>query len=130
MKRLLNVISFTGDLERSKAFYRDGLGLPVAADTPLMVSFAPDGVGLVLLAVNSDQKRGVELCFESDNVAEAVQRLGVRGVEFADELRQLSFGSVIHFRDPEDNLLSLLQPGTATQSASGGRAPARAVARE
>jgi predicted enzyme related to lactoylglutathione lyase len=84
-----------------------------------MVSFTPDGSGLILLAVNPEQKREVELCFESDDVAAAVERLRARGVQFTDELRRLSFGSVIHFRDPEDNLLSLLQPGTAVQTTSG-----------
>ncbi len=114
MKRLLHVISFTTDIERSKAFYRDGVGLSVGANTPFMVNFAHDG-GLVLLAVGSETKTEVELCFESDDVTAAVDRLRGRGIQFADELRHLAFGSVIHFRDAEGKLLSMLQPGTAAR---------------
>jgi len=76
-----------------------------------MADFSSNGTGLVLLAVHEQQKREVELCFESYDVHAAVERLRERGVRFIDELRTLAFGSVIHFRDPEGNLLSLLQPG-------------------
>ena len=127
MRRLLHVISFTSDLEASKAFYRDVLGLTVAADTPFMVNFATDGGGLMLLAAAPSQKREVELCFESDSVSAAVEKLRGRGVQFTDELRHLTFGSVIHFRDPEGNLLSILQPGTAGRGAAAEAAPHTAV---
>jgi catechol 2,3-dioxygenase-like lactoylglutathione lyase family enzyme len=127
MRRLLHVISFTTDLEQSKRFYRDGIGLSVGADTPFMVNFSTDGTGLVLLAVSPTQRREVELCFESEQVAASVEALRSRGVEFIDELRALEFGSVIHFRDPEGNLLSLLQPGSgAKQTASEREALAAA----
>ncbi len=127
MRRLMHVISFTADMERTRAFYRDALGLPVHADTPYMVNFSTDGTGLVLLAVHPHQPREVELCFESGDVAGSVERLRERGVEFIDELRQLAFGSVIHFRDPEGSLLSLLQPGNA--DAPAGEAEGGGAAR-
>src|ERR1043165_3096913 len=113
MRRLLYVISFTSHLERTKLFYRDALGLTVQADTPFMVNFANDGNGLVLLAVQPSQTREVELCFESSDVPATVDRLAARGVEFLDELQKQSFGTVIHFRDHEGHLLSLLQPSDA-----------------
>jgi len=111
MKRLLHVISFTTDLESSVQFYREGLGLSLGAHSQYMADFSTGGTGLVVLAVHEAQKREVELCFESYDVHAAVDRLRERGVRFIDELRTLAFGSVIHFRDPEGNLLSLLQPG-------------------
>jgi len=46
-------------------------------------------------------------------------------VTFTDELRRLAFGSVIHFRDPENNLLSLLQPSPAATESPGPRQQAR-----
>ena len=52
MQRLLYVISFTSDIELSKRFYRDGLGLTVGTDTPFWVDFAGDGAGLALLAMS------------------------------------------------------------------------------
>jgi predicted enzyme related to lactoylglutathione lyase len=121
MRRLLYVVSFTTDLDQTKRFYRDGIGLSIGADTPFMANFGSEGTGLVLLAVNASTKREVELCFEAPDAPRAVEDLRGRGVQFVDELRQLSFGSVIHFRDPEGNLLSLLQPGSAEQEAGHGR---------
>jgi catechol 2,3-dioxygenase-like lactoylglutathione lyase family enzyme len=130
MRRLQHVISFTSDIAKSRDFYRDAIGLKVVADTPFMVNFANGGTGLMLLALSPGQKQEVELCFESDNVASAVDQLRARGVQFIDELRQLAFGSVIHFRDPEGNLLSILQPGGAAKDGSGTRSAARTESAE
>jgi catechol 2,3-dioxygenase-like lactoylglutathione lyase family enzyme len=102
----------TQDLERTRSFYRDALGLPIAADSPFMTRFAHDA-GLVLVAVPSRQQSEVELCFESPEIEQTMEALRRRGVEFADELRHLEFGSVVHFRDPEGHLLSLLRPVAA-----------------
>jgi predicted enzyme related to lactoylglutathione lyase len=127
MRKLLHIVSLTSDIEQSKRFYRDGIGLTVAVDTPFMANFSTGGAGLVLVAVVPTQRREVELCFESENVTASVEALRGRGVEFIDELRHLAFGSVIHFRDPEGNLLSLLQPGSgAKQSAAEREAHAAA----
>src|SRR5882672_257052 len=125
MRRLLYVISFTSQIEASKRFYRDVLGLEVGTDSPYWVDFATDGAGLALLAVNPGTVKGVELCFESENVEQSMTSLTQRGVTFTDELRRLAFGSVIHFRDPENNLLSLLQPSPAATESPGPRQQAR-----
>ena len=121
MKRLLHVVSFTTELDASRQFYRDAMGLRPGADTPFMVNFSTDGAGLMLLAVQPTQRREVELCFESERVGTVVETLRNRGVEFIDELRHLAFGSVIHFRDPEGNLLSLLQPGSGAATSAAER---------
>lgn len=115
MRRLLHAISLTHDVERAKSFYRDALGLAVTIDTPFMANFSHEGAGLTLVAVQPERKREVELCFESPEIEETMRSLRLRGVEFIDDLRHLEFGSVIHFRDPEGHLLSLLRPpGGAT----------------
>src|SRR2546428_9663109 len=128
MRKLLHIVSLTTDIEQSKRFYRDGIGLTVAVDTPFMANFSTGGAGLVLVAVPPTQRREVELCFESERVTTAVEALRARGVEFIDELRHLEFGSVIHFRDPEGNLLSLLQPGSGAKETVAER-EARVAAR-
>jgi len=75
MRRLLYVISFTSQIEASKRFYHDVLGLEVGTDSPYWVDFATDGAGLALLAVNPGTVKGVELCFESENVEQSMTSL-------------------------------------------------------
>lgn len=130
MKRLLHVVSFTTDIEASKRFYRDAMGLSLGADTPFMANFSTDGAGLMLLAVQPTRRHEVELCFESERVTTVVETLRSRGVEFIDELRHLAFGSVIHFRDPEGNLFSLLQPGSGATMTAAERKTIAAARRE
>ena len=40
--KLIHVIAFTSDIDRMKEFYRDGLGLRVASESPYWVSFESD----------------------------------------------------------------------------------------
>ena len=68
--KLLHVIAFTPDIDRMKEFYRDGLGLRVASESPYWVSFESGNGGgsLALLAISPEQRREIELCFESADV--------------------------------------------------------------
>jgi catechol 2,3-dioxygenase-like lactoylglutathione lyase family enzyme len=119
MDRLMYVIVFTPEIERMKAFYRDGMGLEVASETPYFVSFGTGGASLALMALSPNQKREFELCFQTADVDADVKRLRSRGVTFIDEVKWLPFGRVIHARDPESNLLSLLQPSAPAAPGSG-----------
>jgi lactoylglutathione lyase len=123
-----------------KRFYRDSLGMNPVTDTPFFVQFEgePGGASFALLAVHPTQKREIELCFEVANVAEEVKALSARGVLLIDEIRRQPFGEVVHFRDPEGNLFSMLEPdasvagsagftAAAAREASGGGATAVAV---
>jgi catechol 2,3-dioxygenase-like lactoylglutathione lyase family enzyme len=110
MNHLQFVIAFTHDIERMRDFYRDTMGFEASADTAAFVSFATGGASLALIAVPPAQKLEYELCFHSDDVDADVRALKARGVTFAGEARTLEFGRVVHARDPEGNLLSLLKP--------------------
>src|SRR5205085_12146951 len=133
MTRLLYVITFTSDIGRMKEFYRDRVGLRVASESPYWVSFDGDGgASLALMAIHPDQRREVELCFESGDVHSEVAALRGRGIEFADDVRAQPFGSVVHLRDAEGHLLSLLQPAAhdsaSNKGGEGGTATATATA--
>jgi predicted enzyme related to lactoylglutathione lyase len=119
MERLLYVIAFTHDIEAMKRFYRDTVGLEPAADSPAFVSFDTGGASLALVAVPSQQKREFELCFRSRDVDADALALQRRGVKFIDEARALEFGRVIHARDPEGNLFSLLDPANEPPPGNG-----------
>src|SRR5436309_14529748 len=110
---------FSRDFDEMKKFYRDKLGLRVSIDNPFFVQFdGGAGSSLALLAVQPDQMREVELCFESADIEADAATLRGRGVEFMEGIKRLEFGSVIHFRDPEGSLLSLLQPARVGATAS------------
>jgi len=119
MERLLYVIAFTHDIVAMKKFYRDTLGFETSADTPFFVSFNTGGASLVLLAVRPEQKLEFELSFSSSDVDAEVLAMKRRGVKFIDEAKTQEFGRVIHARDPEGNLLSVLQPAADPPAGTG-----------
>lgn len=120
MNRLMYFILFTPDIERMKRFYRDDLGFEPTSESPFFVSFNTGGASLALMAMHPQQKREKELCFDTGDIETDVAELRRRGVRFFDEIRDQPFGRVIHMRDPEGNLLSLLQ---APVPASAGDGP-------
>jgi len=119
MDRLQYVIALTHELEKMKQFYHDVMGFAVSAETPYFVSFATGGASLALLAIQPAQKREFELCFHSQDVDADAARFRLRGVQFVDEARTLDFGRVIHARDPEGNLISLLKPAAPVPPGRG-----------
>ena len=119
MNRLMYVIVFTPDLGSMKSFYRDDMGFEVTSESEFFVAFATGGASLALMAVHPQQKRELELCFHSAALDEDVRALQSRGVKFIDNVKALSFGRVIHARDPEGNLLSLLQPSEPPPASAG-----------
>ncbi|MBI1798187.1 MAG: VOC family protein [Candidatus Eisenbacteria bacterium] len=119
MSRLLYVIVFTPEIERMKSFYRDSMGFEVTTDSPYWVSFATGGASLALMAMHPSQKREFELCLHSTNIDSDVRALRARGMTFFDTVKSEAFGRVIHMRDPEGNLLSLLEPVGEAISARG-----------
>jgi catechol 2,3-dioxygenase-like lactoylglutathione lyase family enzyme len=119
MNRLLYVITFTSAMERMKSFYRESMGFEVVADSPYWVSFGTGGASLALMAIHPNQKREFELCMESADIEADVRTLKSRGVPFIDEVKSEAFGRVTHSRDPEGNLLSLLQPPSPAPASRG-----------
>jgi len=117
----LPLIAFvaTRDAERSRAFYRDLLGLPLVADEPWALVFQVHGTMLRI------QKAGeftphpfTALGWQVDDLRETVRGLIARGVSPlryphlpADDLGVWSAGDtmVAWFHDPDRNVLSLTQ---------------------
>jgi lactoylglutathione lyase len=115
VERLKYVIAFTSDIEEMKTFYRDRVGLAVGSESAFWVDFeaGPEAPSLGLLAVAPQQKREIEMCFSAADLDSEVAALRGRGVEFLDEIRNEAFGRLIHLRDPEGNLVTLLESGDA-----------------
>ena len=108
--RLMFAIVYTHSMEEMTRFYRDGLGLEAAIASPFFVELETGPTSLSLLAISPQQPVEFELCFGVDDIEAAVAGLRRRGMEFSDAVRQQEFGKVIHMRDPEGNVVSLLEP--------------------
>jgi catechol 2,3-dioxygenase-like lactoylglutathione lyase family enzyme len=117
------------DYDEAVAFFRDRLGFEVVEDTPLgcgkrWVVVAPGGAGASLLLARAataeqaarvgDQTGGrVFLFLRTDDFWRDHRALLSRGVRFAEEPREESYGMVAVFLDLYGNRWDLVQPGHA-----------------
>lgn len=116
--RIGAVVFFVTSLERSLAFYRDTLGLPVEAveghDGPYgMGQFGEMVVVLIQQQVRIGDSPVVVFMLDGgiDDYAEA---LAARGVEIVVPVSEApSGGLTLDFVDPDRNMLSLYQPAGA-----------------
>lgn len=103
------------DLEASKLFYRDKLGLKLMFEAPPgLVFFDLDGIWLMLGAENEQEKAhpGSVLYFVVDDINAAFEQLKERGIGFEDTPHQIAdLGAtelwMTFFKDPDGTLLAL-----------------------
>ena len=141
--RIQHVGLVVSDLERSRGFYRDALGLE---EVPRPASFAFDGAWfrfggteIHLLseahttggAGQGDAGPGValgltqHLAFEVDDLGEACERLATVGVSLDGGPMPRGDGVVqVFFRDPDGYVLELFQRTEEDQSDAPARRPA------
>ena len=111
----IGVTFWTGDLERMYGFYNDVLGLPLHSCHEGFIAFELGevrfNIGLHdrVSGQSKDPFRFMPHLGVDDIHAEA-QRLVAAGVEFIRRPEQESWGGwVATFKDPDDNVLQLLQ---------------------
>jgi catechol 2,3-dioxygenase-like lactoylglutathione lyase family enzyme len=103
------------DLNRLLPFYRDVLGLPVAIDTPGFVVLGRRDSPTLALGThsevrgkNADPARHM-VGLTSDDIMADCKRLKDAGVLFIEDPKNHGDVWVATFKDPDDNLLQLLQ---------------------
>jgi catechol 2,3-dioxygenase-like lactoylglutathione lyase family enzyme len=105
------VFYYTRDLERSIAFYREKLGLPLVS-RDFVARFDIDGVLFELVpAPRNEAVSGTgnaRLCFQVKEIREAVAQLKDKGVETSD-IKSEPGGLLAFFKDPDGNELCLWQ---------------------
>lgn len=105
------VFYYARDLERSIAFYREKLGLPLVS-RDFVARFDIDGVLFELVpAPKSEAVSGTgnaRLCFQVKEIKEAVAQLKDKGVEIS-EIKSEPGGRLAFFKDPDGNELCLWQ---------------------
>jgi lactoylglutathione lyase len=115
LSRVGTVLLGVKDVNRSIAFYRDTLGLPLAAQ---FEGFAFFNAGSVTLALSASLARAItptvgatEIVFTVEGVREAHEALHAKGVAFTIEPRQVAGPNwAANFNDLDGHHLSIFGP--------------------
>lgn len=108
---------FVRDLERSLGFYRDTLGMRVAFASEAWAQLDTGAAQLALERAAAGDHEAAELVGRFVGVSLAVPdvnaafgELSRRGVAFVAEPERMAWGGTLaHFRDPDGNVLTLLE---------------------
>jgi catechol 2,3-dioxygenase-like lactoylglutathione lyase family enzyme len=127
------IIAFvaTANADEAMMFYRDRLGLRLAADTEFAIEFEIEQTMLRVQKVETVVPAPyTALGWKVGNIAEEIEALGKRGIIFEryEGMSQDENGiwvspsgaRIAWFRDPDGNILSLTQFPPATAPAANG----------
>jgi methylmalonyl-CoA/ethylmalonyl-CoA epimerase len=115
LSRIRQIAVAVADINASKVFYRDRLGMKLLFEAPPgLVFFDCDGIWLMLSAANEQEpaQPGSILYFAVDDIHAAHTALSGRGVVFSDEPHKIAdLGSyelwMCFFKDPDGTVLAL-----------------------
>lgn len=111
MRRLVQIILFTPDVDGMRSFYEDGIGLYPVYAGPNWTSYRTAGVTLALHPLGEVHQREIELTFDSPDVGQEVARFASWGLHPAGEIQEQPYGTTVQFRDPAGNLMALRAHG-------------------
>ncbi len=111
MRRLVQIILFTPDVEALRTFYEEGMGLRPIYAGPNWTSYRTAGATLALHPLTGGHRQEIELTFDSPDVEAEVERFRNWGVHATSEVQGQSYGTTVQFRDPEGNLIALRTGG-------------------
>lgn len=109
------------NMERAVSFYRDVLMLRLVEESPYWCAFDVNGLRLGLHfnggkdvpevpADDHGPHAGAVLTLRVGDLFTAVDHFREMGVRFLGEIADGAWGSTICFRDPDGNVLKLMQP--------------------
>lgn len=118
VKSICGVIITTKEMEPLVRFYRDVVGLPLQKEEHggLDVHYGID-LGRVHFAIHPLSDFGettpgnaaTKIAFEVDSLTAYVRRLNEHGVACVNEPHDEGFGPVASFKDPDGNLIELVE---------------------
>jgi predicted enzyme related to lactoylglutathione lyase len=121
IKQFAGASIWSEDLNNLLPFYRDILGLKVTMESPGFVVLGEDGIDMPTLALgthsevhghNSDPARHM-VSFMTDDLEGDWWRLKETGVEFIEDPSDYDQLSIATLKDPEGNLVQLMQYRTS-----------------
>jgi catechol 2,3-dioxygenase-like lactoylglutathione lyase family enzyme len=116
------VFYYVADLERSIAFYRDALGLPLVSKD-FVARFDIDGVLFELVPAHRGQTLSgtgnARLCLQVKDIRQTIADLQLRGVSVS-EAKAETGGLLAFFNDPDGNELCLWEYVREKQMAGRG----------
>lgn len=113
-RRLIQVALTARDLEKSRQFYRDTLGLPLLFESGGMMFFDVGGTRLLVGTENAAGEPGGSILYidapDIDTLGPALEAKGVRFVGPAQVVQTTATHKlkIRAFRDPDGNVLELM----------------------
>ena len=115
IKRLAGATIWSEDLNKLLPFYRDVVGLPVRINSPEFVVFGEAGAPTLGLGTHSEVRgRNADparhmVGLMTDDVKADWKRLKTAGVEFVEDPKDYGTLWIATLKDPDGNLVQLLQ---------------------
>ena len=111
------VQTFVSDLASAKRFYGAVLSLALVEETDRWLIFDVSGTTLILMAGARARpydgaygsESGTVLCLLSEDIERDYAELESKGVRFFSAVNEVPQGKYVGFRDPDGNLLELIQ---------------------
>ncbi len=110
---LAYTIVYVNDMDKSTAFYRDVLGIPLDYAAPGWTQFKSRGAALVLHPKVDEQVQAisgaVHLTFRVDDLEAVYRKLSAQSVKFLASPKTAGFGKHATLFDPEGNAIDLIE---------------------
>ena len=113
-RKLVQVALTSRDIERSRQFYRDTLGIPVLFEAGTMMFFDLGGVRLLVGSENTAGEPGGSILYidapDIDTLGPALEARGVRFLGPSQVVQRTASHElkIRAFRDPDGNVLQLM----------------------
>jgi len=110
MFRLMEVLLYTSDMKRMRAFYERAIGLRHDTAGASWTSYPTRGALLALRPVSSGRSPYAEVTFATEDLDSALATLAQHGVKMSGQIQTHGWGRLARFVDPDGNALAIAQP--------------------
>ena len=110
--QLAYLIEYVADMDRTVAFYRDAMGLPLKFTTPEWSEFATGETTFALHIAGAGKPAGtLQAGFNVPDIHQFYGEATARGVEFVSPPKAEEFGTLAALRDSEGAVVAISRMG-------------------